>query len=240
MRRALKFLALAVLILFLAALSIAIFLLYRETETSAYQARELAQLANSLSWEVKSGPSGDPYFPQSGPYDVRLGYSRLPGLLHNLVVNGFYVHAQARASARMKELVAEGLFIPYHEKSQAGLEITGDRGQPLYRATFPARVYENFESVPSLVTDSLLFIENRELLDSTHPKKNPAIEWDRVGRAVLDKLIQLFREEHDVVGGSTLATQIEKYRHSPNGMTITPKDKLLQVASASVRAYLDG
>ena len=240
MRRALKFFALAVLILFLAALSIAVFLLYRETETSAYQARELAQLANSLSWEVKSGPNGDSYFPQSGPYDVRLGYSRLPELLHNLVVNGFYVQAQARVSARMKELVAEGLFIPYHEKSQAGLEITGDEGQPLYRATFPARVYENFESVPSLVTDSLLFIENRELLDPTHPKKNPAIEWDRVGRAVLDKMIQFFREEHDVVGGSTLATQIEKYRHSPNGMTITPKDKLQQVASASVRAYLDG
>ncbi len=240
MRRALKFFVLAILILFLSALAIAAFLLYRETETSEYQAHELAQLANYLSWEVKSGPNGDPYFPQSGPYDVRLGYSRLPELLHNLVMHGFHVHAQARVSARMKELVAEGLFVPYHEKSQAGLEITGDGGQPLYRATFPARVYENFESVPSLVTDSLLFIENRELLDSTHPKKNPAIEWDRFGRAVLDKLIQLFREEHDVVGGSTLATQIEKYRHSPNGMTITPKDKLQQVASASVRAYLDG
>lgn len=240
MRRALKFLALAVLILFLGALAIAAFLIYRETETSEYQARELTRLANDLSWEVKSGPNGDPYFPQSGPYDIRLGYSRLPELLHNLVMHGFHVHAQAKVSARMKELVAEGLFVPYHEKSQAGLEITGDGGKPLYRATFPARVYENFESIPSLVTDSLLFIENRELLDPTHPKKNPAIEWDRVGRAVLDKLIQLFRAEHDVVGGSTLATQIEKYRHSPNGMTITPKDKLQQVASASVRVYLDG
>ncbi len=240
MRHALKFFALAVLILFFAALAIAVFLLYRETETSAYQARELAQLANHLNWEVKNGPNGDPYFPQAGPYDVRMGYSRLPELLHNLVMHGFHVQAQARVSARMKELVAEGLFVPYHEKSQAGLEITGDGGQPLYRATFPARVYANFESVPSLVTDSLLFIENRELLDPTHPKKNPAIEWDRLGRAVLDKIIQFFRAEHDVVGGSTLATQIEKYRHSPNGMTITPRDKVQQVASASVRAYLDG
>jgi membrane peptidoglycan carboxypeptidase len=239
-RRALKFLALTVLILFLVALTIAVFLLYRETETSAYQARELAQLAGQLNWEVKSGPNGEPYFPQAGPYDVRMGYSRLPELLHNLVMHGFHVQAQARVSARMKELVAEGLFVPYHEKSQAGLEITGDGGQPLYRATFPARVYENFEAVPSLVRDSLLFIENRELLDSIHPKKNPAIEWDRLGRAVLDKIIQFFRAEHDVVGGSTLATQIEKYRHSPHGMTITPRDKLQQVASAAVRAYLDG
>ncbi|MGH8761862.1 MAG: transglycosylase domain-containing protein, partial [Nitrosospira sp.] len=240
MRRALKLFALAVLILVLAALTIAAFLIYRETETSAYQAHRLAKLADELSWEVKSGPSGDPYFPQSGPYDLRLGYSRLPELLHNLVMHGFHVQAQARVSARMKDLVARGLFVPYREKSQAGLEITGDGRQPLYRATFPTRVYENFEAVPSLVTDSLLFIENRELLDATQPKKNPAIEWDRLGRAVLDKVIQFFRAEHDVVGGSTLATQIEKYRHSPNGMTITPQDKIQQVASASVRAYLDG
>lgn len=240
MRRALKLFALAVLILVLAALTIAAFLIYRETETSAYQAHRLAKLADELSWEVKSGPSGDPYFPQSGPYDLRLGYSRLPELLHNLVIHGFHVQAQARVSARMKDLVARGLFVPYREKSQAGLEITGDGQQALYRAAFPGRIYENFEAIPSLVTDSLLFIENRELLDATQPKKNPAIEWDRLGRAVLDKVIQFFRAEHDVVGGSTLATQIEKYRHSPNGMTITPQDKIQQVASASVRAYLDG
>lgn len=240
MRRALKFFALAVLILVLAALTIAAFLIYRETETSAYQAHRLAKLADELSWEVKSGPSGDPYFPQSGPYDLRMGYSRLPELLHNLVIHGFHVQAQARVSARMKDLVAQGLFVPYREKSQAGLEITGDGRQLLYRAAFPNRVYENFDAVPSLVTDSLLFIENRELLDANQPKKNPAIEWDRLGRAVLDKVIQVFRAEHDVVGGSTLATQIEKYRHSPNGMTITPQDKVQQVASASVRAYLDG
>ena len=240
MRRALKFFALAVLILLLAALTIAAFLLYREAETSAYQAHRLTKLADELSWEVKSGPNGGLHSPQSGPYDVRLGYSRLPELIHNLVIRGFHVHAQARVSPRMKDLVAQGLFVPYREKSQAGLEITGDGGQPLYRAIFPGRAYENFEAIPSLVTDSLLFIENRELLDATQPKKNPAIEWDRLGRALLDKAIQVFRAEHDVVGGSTLATQIEKYRHSPNGMTITPQDKIQQVASASVRAYLDG
>ncbi len=38
-------------------------------------------------------------------------------------------------------------------------------------------------------------------------------------------------------GGSTLATQIEKYRHSPNGRTASIRDKLQQMASASLRAY---
>ena len=82
----------------------------------------------------------------------------------------------------MKELVEQGLFIPYVEKSQAGLEITAGDGEQLYRPIFPARVYEQFESIPSVVTDSLLFIENRDLLDLAHPKKNPAVDWTRLGR----------------------------------------------------------
>ncbi len=56
----------------------------------------------------------------------------------------------------------------------------------------------------------------------------------------MDKSIQFFQAEHDVPGGSTLATQIEKYRHSPSGMTMNATDKLQQMASASVRAYLGG
>src|SRR6185503_11431726 len=38
-------------------------------------------------------------------------------------------------------------------------------------------------------------------------------------------------------GGSTLATQIEKFRHSPEGITSSPREKLRQMLSASVRAY---
>jgi len=239
-KRALRWCARAVFILFLIALVIAAFLVYLEAETSAFQAHYLARLAKDLRWEMKSGPDGDLHIPQAGPYDARLGYSRLPELLPRLKQQGFQVTAQARISPRMKELIAQGLFVPYREKSQAGLEIVDGNGQQLYRAVFPTRVYENFEAVPPLVTNSLLFIENRDLLDPDHPKKNPAVEWPRLGRAVLDKVIQFFQPEHDVPGGSTLATQNEKYRHSPNGMTLTPQDKLQQIASASVRAYLDG
>ena len=240
MRRVLRFFAFAVLILLLVAFSIAAFLLYREVETSGYQARRLTELLQDVRWEMKAGQSDELRLSQAGPYDIRLGYSRLSQLLQNLSKHGFQVQAQARVSPRMKELVEQGLFIPYVEKSQAGLEITAGNGEQLYRATFPARVYEQFESIPSVVTDSLLFIENRDLLDLAHPKKNPAVDWTRFGKAVLDKSIQFFQTEHDVPGGSTLATQIEKYRHSPNGMTMNATDKLQQMASASVRAYLGG
>jgi len=80
-KRTYKFIALAVLILLLIALALTAFFIYRETETSAYQARHLAKLANDLRWEMKSGPNGGLHLPQAGPYDTRLGYSRLPECL---------------------------------------------------------------------------------------------------------------------------------------------------------------
>src|SRR5690606_29181980 len=46
--------------------------------------------------------------------------------------------------------------------------------------------------------------------------------------------------ERNVPGGSTLATQLEKFRHSPGGRTTHPGEKLRQMASASLRAYRDG
>lgn len=215
-------------------------LFVREMKNSAFQADYLSSLARQLRWEVRPGPNPDLRVEQAGPYDQRLGYSMLPAMLRRLADEGYRVAAQARISSRMQQLVDRGLFIPYREKTQAGLSIVDSEGRVFFRAAYPQRVYPDYESVPSLIVNSLLYIENRYLLDPAHPEKNPAVEWARLGQAVLDKLIQLVSPGHDVPGGSTLATQIEKYRHSPNGVTLTAGDKLQQVASASVRAYLDG
>ncbi|MBZ0106001.1 MAG: transglycosylase domain-containing protein [Sulfuricella denitrificans] len=215
-------------------------LAYFEGQTSTFQAEYLARLGKSLHFELKSGPNPEFRVGQAGPYDERLGYSRIRTWTPRLLEQGFQVSQQARVSPQMEDLIDRGLFVPYHEKPQAGLNILDQNGARQYGGLFPARIYPNFDAVPSLVRDTLLFIENRELLDQAHPKKNPAVEWERLGRAVLDKGIQTIRPEHDVPGGSTLATQIEKYRHSPNGLTLTAEDKLQQMASASVRAYLGG
>ena len=40
-------------------------------------------------------------------------------------------------------------------------------------------------------------------------------------------------------GGSTLATQIEKYRHSSPGRTLSNFDKLRQIGSATLRGTID-
>ena len=72
------------------------------------------------------------------------------------------------------------------------------------------------------------------LLDPRYPRKNPTLEWSRLGRAVADAAISKILPEHEVPGGSTLATQIEKYRHSPEGRTVP---FALKTREMSERAY---
>ena len=45
---------------------------------------------------------------------------------------------------------------------------------------------------------------------------------------------------HQVSGGSTLVTQLEKLRHSPGGRTASVAEKGRQLIAASLTAYLDG
>lgn len=210
-----------------------------EVQTSRRQAAWLSGLVSDLHYEVKPGPSPAIRFPGEGPFDERLGYHRLPEMVQRLAGQGYTVSAQARMSPKMIEYADEGLFATYREKTQAGLELQDCRGQPLAVARYPERTYERFEAVPSLLVDALLFIENRELLDPRFPMRNPAVEWDRFGKAVADQALRRLDESHTAAGGSTLATQIEKYRHSPGGRTDTAQEKLRQMASASLRAYLD-
>jgi len=110
----------------------------------------------------------------------------------------------------------------------------------LYRSLYPRQVYVNFESIPPLIVDTLLFIEDREILDSSHSFRNPAIQWRRLSRAVVDLGIHKFYPKHQFIGGSTLATQLEKMRHSQCGRTSSVVEKARQMASASLSAYQDG
>ncbi|MDD5273829.1 MAG: transglycosylase domain-containing protein, partial [Methylovulum sp.] len=133
-----------------------------------------------------------------------------------------------------------GLFAVYHEKTQAGLRILDRRNQLVFKAVYPAYGYPSFEAIPPVILNTLLFIENRELLNEQNVQVNPAIEWDRLGFATLQLMAHKLGATSTVPGGSTLATQIEKYRHSPNGYTNSIVDKFRQMSTASVRAYLLG
>lgn len=231
---------LTLLVLFLLVTGTITTLIIIEYSSSHFQAEFLTKLVREVFFKVEDGPSQQTCYPSYGIYDTRLGYTKIPDYIRKLTANGFIVERQARVSPRMIQLNQLGLFPSYHEKVQAGLTVFGCKGETIYSTRFPERVYHDFTDIPPVLVDSLLFIENRELLNFRYPTRNPAIEWDRLARAALDRAIQVFKPEHDVPGGSTLATQIEKYRHSPDGMTHNVADKLRQMASASLRVYLDG
>ena len=229
------------LLVLLMALSLAGWWLVDESRTSAMQAKMFAELARKVSWKVEPGPSNAIRFPSDSPYDERLGYANLPDYLAKLKSHDYVVTAQSRMSPKMVALADQGVFSTYREKTRVGLDITDASAQPIFSARFPERVYDSFDATPKPLIASLLFIENRELLDTTYPNRNPAVEWDRFSKAVFDKSVHtVIGGDKRVSGGSTLATQIEKYRHSPDGRTSSLHDKLRQMFSATLRAYQGG
>src|SRR5690606_11432375 len=128
----------------------------------------------------------------------------------------------------------------FPEKSQAGLRILDRHGERLLEEPVPGRVYPSFESIPPVVWQTLLYIENRSILDPDRPNRNPAVEWSRLLRSVAELGLRFLGREGSVAGASTLATQIEKFRHEPDGLTASPVDKVLQMVTATLRAYQAG
>ncbi len=211
-----------------------------EVRTSWLQARLTAAWSDDIGFVVEEGASPTPARAAQGPYDRRLGYAALGDWIPSLEARGFEIEAQARVTPRFERALDLGLFPIYREKTQAGLTILDRSGEPFYTATYPERRYPSFDAIPPIVVHALLFIENRELLDPGSPYRNPAIEWDRLAGSILNLSLRSFRSGGSVAGASTLATQIEKFRHSPGGFTSSVRDKLRQMASATVRAYSEG
>ena len=211
-----------------------------EVRTSFLQSRYFSALARELTFRVEPGPSPSWRAPRAAPYDTRLGYARLPAFLDRAQAAGFRVEEQARVSPRLAEITGRGLAAIYREKVQAGLTVTDQRGRTLREARYPERVYARFEDIPPLLVKTLVFVEDRELLDPDHPYRNPAVNWGRLVKAVGVKALSVAGQEGREIGASTLPTQIEKFRHSPEGRTHSAGDKLRQMASASLRAYLGG
>jgi len=102
-----------------------------ETAGSRLQARLLSHAAGETAYSLAPGPSSAIRFPVTGPYDLRLGYARLPAFLDRLRGAGAPLLAQARWSLGLLDLARGGLFPAYREKDQAGLSILDRSGSPL-------------------------------------------------------------------------------------------------------------
>ena len=206
-----------------------------ELQTSTIQSFAFSQLSQKMQFEVKDAPDTNLVFPSHGPYDTRLGYTRLPGYISSLGRHHFVIERQAHTSAAMRTFQHLGGFPPYQEKTSAGLTLFATGKRPYFTFRQPAKTYLSFDDVPAPVVACLLFVENRELLDAEYRYRNPAVEWDRLALALVE--FGARRPDGSSPGGSTIATQMEKLRHSPGGRTSGPADKLGQMLSASVRAY---
>jgi len=227
------------LLLLVALVSIAFVVV--EARTSYYlQSPVLSRLVARMGFTREPGPSPRIRFPSSGPYDQRLGYTQLPQWIADLRLRGYAIEEQAVFSPQLEKAVESGVFPLYHEKQQTGLEILDRRGTPVFSSHYPRAVYESYEAIPPLIVTTLTFIEDRGAVDPALPHRNPALAWERLGQALVDQVQQLFDPGHNAAGGSTLATQLEKFRHSDHGVTPSIAEKLRQVASASLRAYLGG
>lgn len=196
--------------------------------------------ARKMTFDIHGGAGRSISFPTGGPYDDRLGYSAMPQFIGGLEARHFVITRQATQSADLARFIRYQGYGLYDEKHHAGLQLRDRDGAPLYFANYPERSYDTFSSVPPLVAKTLSFIEDRQLLDPRYPHYNPAIEWKRFALACVGQLFGWLDPHLRAGGASTLATQIEKFRHSPDGRTQGAVEKLKQMAAATLRAYMGG
>ena len=208
-----------------------------EVNTSHLQAKFVHPYAQTLTFALAQGASPAIVYPKHGPFDQRLGYATLPMMLDRLMPQGYDIAQQVRFSQALMRYTEHGLYPPYPEKNQAGLSLTDCRGESLYHYQYPKAIYQDFAAIAPLIVNTLVWVENRHLLDTQYPHANPAVDWPRLVKASLTQAGRALEMDGQAAGGSTLATQIEKYRHSDEGRTQGFSDKARQMLSATVRSY---
>src|SRR5215470_9754821 len=211
-----------------------------ETRTSVLQARLFSAIARRLTYQVGPGASSRIVFPESGPFNEARGYSKIPRFSRELVDHHFHIAAQSLFSTDLERLSRWGITPPYREPTTAGLVISDRAGTILYDARSRRQTFNSFDEIPPLVASALVFVENRELDEATSDTHNPVVDWGRSAKAAAFYAGKKVGLPLPVEGGSTLATQIEKYQYSDKGRTQSASDKLMQMVSATIRVYRDG
>lgn len=211
-----------------------------ELRTSALQSWVLSSFARKMSFKVEPGPSPNIVFPKYGPFDIRAGYALIPEFEKRLHAAGYQTVAQARFSPALERASKWGILPPYEEPTSTRLTIHGEDKQSLFQAPVRGQYFSSFEEIPDLTVKSLLIIENRELADPYDSRTNPVVDWNRLAKAALLYTGNKLGLPVSVEGGSTLATQMEKYRHSYEGRTNSILAKLRQITGASLKVYQNG
>lgn len=207
-----------------------------ELHSSGISSKPLEALAaGKISTTVETTRLCKNFAPAAGPIDDQRGYMYGAKICERVTIRGWEQISKDVEWQRRTVLGAD-LFTIYNEKAQAGFELRDMNGESVYKAVFPQNVYADFDAIPAEFLHALLFVENKELLGDHAKSLNPAIEWPRLLRATFGHFTGL----GDGAGASTLATQLDKFRHSPDGITRGSREKLRQMLTASTRPYLNG
>jgi len=121
--------------------------LVAEGRSSYLQSRLLSRWTADMTFEVRPGPSDAIRFPRWGPYDERLGYTRLPPFIDWLTARHFGIARQARWSPSLERFVDQGGYAIYDEKTRAGLQLFDRDRNVLYDASYPLLAYRDFELI---------------------------------------------------------------------------------------------
>jgi len=211
-----------------------------EIRTSALQSWLLSRYAQKLSYKVHPGRSSNIVFPQHGPFDIRAGYALIPDFQRRLEAAGYRVTSQARFSPELERAARWGILPPFREPASTRLTIQGEDGARIFQTAVADLHFESFETIPSLLVKSVVLIEDRDLEQAVDDRSNPVVDWDRLAKAVLLYAAHKLGLPVSVEGGSTLATQMEKYRHSHEGRTNSIAAKLRQMTDATLKVYHNG
>jgi membrane peptidoglycan carboxypeptidase len=223
----------------LVAVTLVIVLVW-ELHASTLQARYLSRLAQGFQVSVQPGESPSIRFPENGAVDRRLGYTRIPEFVERLAADGFLVESQARQSGSLAAFIAAGHFPPHEEKGRAGMQVLDCASHNLQSLSHPRHAYASYDAVPSLVARTLLFIEDRELLEPSPSTRNPALAPVRLARDLIDDTLATLDARFPGASRSPLALRTERQRHAPEGRDASWPERWRLFVSASVRAYRDG
>jgi membrane peptidoglycan carboxypeptidase len=215
-------------------------LLGLEGRTGLVQSHVFAALASALTWTIAPGPSARFVPAPRGPMDQTRGYAHIDRFVQRLDERGFFVVDQARFSPALELLSRAGVTPPDPEKLVAGLVVRDRWGDTIHDGRPREHFFARYEDVPPVVARSLLYIEDRRVADDDSKYANPVVNWGRLAKATGLYAANQLSLPVRVEGGSTLAIQLEKFRHSPDGRTESGLDKLRQIVGASLRVYHDG
>jgi membrane peptidoglycan carboxypeptidase len=212
-----------------------------EARTSTLQSWLFVSWSSKLRYTTAPGPSDSIALPSTGPFDERRGYTRIADFSVRLHANGFRITEQARQTPALANLIRSGISPPFREAPLAGLSVRDRQGILIHDPTaLNAHLFATFNDIPPIVVQMLLFIENRGIGDVAGPRENPAVDWPRSTKAVMLYGGRSLGLNLPLEGGSTLATQLQKFRHSAAGRTPSPIEKLHQMVGASLAAYQNG